>query len=231
MNEFSKWFEIHPKLQISMMDHLYNRLDGAYPHKWRSNFPNQIAIDNWSVSWAEAFEEEKITLEEVAKGLKHCRKNLEWPPSIAEFIKACRPTTDPLKAYYEAVAGCQARQRGEVGEWSHPAIFWAAMPLSFELQNQTYSQIKHAWESAFNAQLAKGNWEKIPDPDPAPVALLAAPPKRSEEQVMRYIGVAKALKPRTDHRAWIEKVLNDKNAPMIAKKFAREAQGIKEHDL
>jgi hypothetical protein len=48
---------------------------------------------------------------------------------------------------------------------------------------------------------------------------------------MQDLGVAKALKPRTDHRAWISKVLNDKNAPMIARKFAKEAQTVKEHDL
>lgn len=232
---YIKWFEIHPQLGISMMDRLYNRLDGMYMQKWRSNFPSPKSIDNWQTAWAEAFEENGITLQEVGNAISTLlATNEEWPPDLPKFLNLCRPKIAPpdvLQAYYEALEGVRLRKAGKFGTWSHPAVYWAAMPLSFELQNQTYSQIKHAWESAFNAQLAKGNWEKIPDPDPAPVALLAAPPKRSEEQVLRDIGVAKALKPRTDHRAWIDKVLNDKNAPMIAKKFAREAQGIKENDL
>jgi hypothetical protein len=62
----------------------------------------------------------------------------DWPPSLPEFIKLCRPTIDPTVAYYEAVAGMQARERGEVGKWSHPAIFWAAVQISaFDLKNQS----------------------------------------------------------------------------------------------
>ena len=229
MNEFSKWFEIHPKLQISMMDHLYNRLDGAYPHKWRSNFPNQIAIDNWSVSWAEAFEEEKITLEEVAKGLKHCRKNLEWPPSIAEFIKACRPTTDPLKAYYEAVAGCQARQRGEVGEWSHPAIFWASVPLSYDLLSQSYSQVKLRWERSLEDQMKKDEWEEIKKPL---IALPAPSKSRTNNQeaakTLKDIGASEILTRSKSDTAWYRKILErvkkgDKSVSLIQRKFAEDA--------
>lgn len=87
---FSKWFEVHPGLGISMMDHLFNRLDGAYPHKWRSAFANQQAIDNFCESWAEAFEEEGITPDHIKNGLKACRSQFDWPPSCAEFIKACK---------------------------------------------------------------------------------------------------------------------------------------------
>src|SRR5205823_10890347 len=54
---YSKWFEPHPGLGISLMDHLFNRLDGAYPHKWRANFPDPQSVDNWQESWVEAFEE------------------------------------------------------------------------------------------------------------------------------------------------------------------------------
>lgn len=87
---FSKWFDVHPGLGISMMDHLFNRLDGAYPHKWRSAFANQQAIDNFCESWAEAFEEEDITPNHIKNGLKVCRNSFDWPPSCAEFIKACK---------------------------------------------------------------------------------------------------------------------------------------------
>lgn len=229
MNEYSKWFEVHPKLQISMMDHLYNRLDGAYPHKWRSNFSSQAAIDNWAVSWAEAFEEEKITLEEVAVGLRHCRKTLDWPPSISEFIKACRSTLNPLNAYYEAIAGLQARQKGELGVWSHPAIFWAATPLSFDLLNLSYSQMKTRWESSLENQMNAGEWEEITKP----LIALPAPSKsrtsNSEAaKTLQQIGASEIIGRSKSDTAWYRKILDrvkkgDKTVTLIQRKFAEDA--------
>lgn len=235
---FSKWFDVHPSLGISMMDHLFNRLDGAYPHKWRSNFPNQQAIDNWCESWAEAFEEEGITPTDVKNGLKACRSKYDWPPSCAEFIKACKPSVDPLVAYYEAVAGVQAREKGEMGEWSHPAVFWASVKVSaFDLLNQAYSTIKQRWEKALQAELDKHEWEPIPAP------MLALPSlgksQTSREQADKMVkqlnaeGVIKKTETRTNHRAWISKVLERKKAgdstlPGISVTFAKEAMRASE---
>lgn len=190
------------------MDHLYNRLDGAYPHKWRSNFPTTDAIDNWSTSWAEAFEEERITPDHVKAGLKACRTKYDWPPSCAEFIKACKPMVDATVAYYEATAGIQARRKGEMGKWSHPAVYWAAMPLSFDLGSQTYSQMKGRWEKAFADEMGKGDWEPIP----APMVALPAPGKAdlSREKAaesLKVLGASEVLKPKTDHLRWAKKIL------------------------
>lgn len=228
---YSKWFEVHPGLGISMMDHLFNRLDGAYPHKWRSNFPNQQAIDNWCESWAEAFEEEGITPNDVKAGLKACRTRYDWPPSCAEFIKACKPSVDPTVAYYEAVNGMVARERGERGQWSHPSIFWAAIQVSaFDLKNQSYSQIKTRWEKALQEEMAKGEWVAIPE------AMLALPEpgksKSAKEHASKMVAEYKAggvIKgPNAEHRRWIDKVFarqkkKDDSLPSISVKFANEA--------
>lgn len=113
---FSKWFEVHPGLGISMMDHLYNRLDGAYPHKWRSAFQNQQVIDNWCESWAEAFEEEGITPNDIKAGLKACRNAFDWPPSCAEFIKSCK-TIAPNAAHVFALPAPKSElSREKAGE-------------------------------------------------------------------------------------------------------------------
>lgn len=172
---FSRWFDPMPELGISLIDHLFNRLDGAYPGKWRQNFRNQQAIDNWAESWVEAFEEEGVTPQDVKVGLRECRKRYGWPPSVSEFMQACRPSLDPMKAYYEAVAGVQARAQGEMGTWSHPAIYWASVPLGVELREQSFSQVKARWETSLEQQLAKGTWEAIPKP----YMKLAAPGKSS----------------------------------------------------
>lgn len=212
-NPFDRWFAPHEKLgDKSLMDHLYNRLDGAYPHKWRSNFPSPEAIDNWKVSWAEAFEEEGITPADVKAGLKACRSRYDWPPSCAEFIKACKPSVDPLVSYYEAVAGMSAREKGEPGTWSHPAVFWAAVQVSaYDLKALSYSQIKVRWEQALQEQLAKGEWADLPKP----MLQIAAPGKSpmSREHASKMVqelhatGTIKKADDKVDHKAWAKKIL------------------------
>lgn len=210
----SQWFDPAPGLGISLIDHLYNRLDGAYPHKWRSNFADQQAIDNWAESWVECFEEEGITPNDVKVGLRECRKRFAWPPSCAEFVQACRPNVDPLRAYYEAVAGVQARFAGEHGEWSHPAIYHAAMPMAVELREQSFSQVKGRWETALAQQLAKTEWEAIP----APMLALAAPGKSTTTSEKARAAIAHLVSSvvnrpaSTDPKAWARRLLAREHA-------------------
>jgi hypothetical protein len=90
----SVWLDPHPKLDgLALIDHLFNRLDGMYPHKWRSAFASDQAVANWRTAWAEALADEGVTLEEVRAGLRACRRQ-GWPPSFAEFFRACRPPID-----------------------------------------------------------------------------------------------------------------------------------------
>lgn len=232
---YSQWFEPHEALGISLMDHLFNRLDGAYPNKWRANFANQQAIDNWMESWVEAFEEEGITPAMVRDGLRVIRRRCDWPPSCAEFIKACKPAVDPMVAYYEAVAGVQARASGEHGTWSHPAIYWAAMPMAFELKEQTYSQVKVRWERALESQMNRGTWEPIPPP----MVALPAPGKgqlsrEKAEQMLKEVeaaGVVKRAGDGIDHKRWAKQILErekrgDKSLTAYQVKEARIAMGL-----
>lgn len=236
-NPFDAWFVELPALNgLSMMDHLYNRLDGAYPHKWRSNFPTTDAIDNWKTSWAEAFEEEGIKPADIRNGLKACRTKYDWPPSCAEFIKACRPAVDPMVAYYEAVSGVQARAKGEMGKWSHPAIFWAAMPMAFDLGQQSFSQIKMRWERALAEQMDRGEWALIP----APMIALPEPGKAvlSREQaakMLQELGASTILKTSSDaidYKRWAKQIVakterKNHTVPDWIVRDAKKALGIR----
>lgn len=237
---FEKWFatDAYSALGgIGLMTHLFNRLDGLYPHWWRANFPTQEAIDNWAVSWAEAFEEAGLQPGDIKAGLKACRTKHDKSPSCAEFIKACRPDIDPLVAYYEAIAGMQARAKGEMGKWSSPAVYWAAVPLAFDLANQTYSQVKHRWEQALHEQMTRGEWAPIPQP----MVALPAPGKSmlSREAAGKMLadlgatgvvtrigesGAALAV----DHKRWAKRIMErqragDKSLKPIQIKFAQQA--------
>lgn len=233
---YSKWFDVAPALGISLVDHLFNRLDGAYPDKWRRNFANQQAIDNWAESWVEAFEEERITPDDVRAGLRECRKRFTWPPSCAEFITACRPSLDTLVAYHEAVAGMTARGKGEIGEWSHPAIYWAASSMRADLMNCTHAQIKAKWEVSLAGQMKMGAWADIP-----PARVLLPPPdvspaaKKHAEKMLKTLsatGITKDVAAKgPDHKNWARVILDrlargDKTLSMIQIQFAKTALNI-----
>jgi hypothetical protein len=158
----------------------------------------------------------------------------DWPPTLPEFKKLCRRPLDAMHAYYEAVAGTQARANGEYGKWSHPAIYWAAMPLSFDLKEQTYSQIKARWENALTEQLDKGEWPEIPQP----MAALPAPGKtktsRAEAaQRLKELGAMTVVKDFRggDALGWAKRLLEREAAGEcllpIQSRFAREALDIK----
>jgi hypothetical protein len=164
------WHEIHPKLGISLMDHLFNRMDGAYPSRWKAQFPSEQAIANWREAWSEAFEEEGVTTQMISDAIRACRKKLDWPPSLAEFLKLCKPPINVDAAVYEAIDQMRARQHGK-DEWSDPAIFWAAAKVGeYDVISQTFSQLKPRFEAALKKVL---DGEVLPVPQRVPA--LAAP--------------------------------------------------------
>jgi len=224
----SPWLRVHQALGITMMDHLFNRLDGAYPHRWRSAFPTDQAIANWRESWAEAFDEEGIKPGDVKAGLRACRKLYDWPPSCAEFIKACRPAIDPVVAYYEALAGGQERAKGNMGEWSSPAVFWAYQAIGpFDLNNTPFTQLRPRWERILGEQVAKGEWPEIPEPSLALPAPGRAHTTREEasKRIAELGAIAVVKRPDVGSKAWAHRTLARTDVPAIAHQFAREALG------
>jgi hypothetical protein len=156
----------------------------------------------------------------------------DWPPTLPEFVKACKPSVDALVAYYEAVNGTQAREQGKKGEWSHPAIFWAAVPMSYDLKHVGYSQIKTRWEKALKDEMEKGVWAAVPEPLPQ----LPAPGKSalSREHAEKMVselkaeGIAKVAADKTDHKLWAKRIIarekkGDKDLTALQVRFAREA--------
>jgi len=95
-----------------------------------------------------------------------------------------------------------------MGDWSHPAIYWAAVATgTHDLLNSTYSSIKARWEKSFTEELAKGVWHAIPevrDALPAPGKTMAT--KQEAEAALKRMGAEKVLKQAgRDGRRWIDK--------------------------
>lgn len=188
----SMWAVPMAKLEgISLIDHLWNRLSGTYGGRWLKDFPDMQSIENWKEAWAEAFDEENLTPQDVAEGLRACRRmSPDWPPSVGEFIRACRPALEPEVAFYTAVAGMAARHNGEPGNWPHPAIFWAAVEVgAHDLQHCPYTTMKARWERSLNEVLARGEWKPIPAMVKAlPAPVVTASSRAQAEEQMRKIG-------------------------------------------
>lgn len=158
------WLTVHPKLGISLMDHLFNRLEGLYPSRWRAAFTSEGQIQNWREVWAEVFVEEGITPQDIQNGLTAVRKKHVWPPSLPEFLAACRPDIDPEKAWHESVTQMGLRLRGENDSWSHPAIYWTANKFVWELRSESYQRMKGRWEMELDNQIKLKQWLEIPPP-------------------------------------------------------------------
>lgn len=230
ISEFSNpWLLRHAKLEgISLMDHLYNRLNGIYPTKFRSNFRDKQAIEDWKQAWAEAFDEEGVSPADVAQGIKNCRRLFDWPPSLPEFLRACRPQLEPETAFFQAVRGMQARARGEMGEWSHPAIYYAAVSVGqFDLLNQAYTQLGQRWQKVLNEELAKGQWAEIPLPRLA----LASPEdkergRREGQRRVRDLAQVIVGDKHKDPLVWANRILERPEARSLAVlKMAKAALG------
>lgn len=214
--------------RISLMAHLFNRMDGLYPTRWRAAYPSQQAIQAWEESWSEAFAEDGVDPRELKAGIANCRRLFDWPPSYREFMRACRPWSVPEVAHQIAVAGMSERSRGFVGAWPHPAIYWAAVRVgSHDLLNASYQALKIRWETALSDELAKGQWSDVPVPAPA----LPAPGSDVTDNVaarkkIEQISADSVNRPRKDFKAWARAILtNPKDRSPAVVAMAQRAIG------
>ena len=184
------WLTPHPALGISLMDHLFNRMDGSYPHKWRSAFANAQAIQNWRESWAEGFTEEGMTMDEIKAGIVTCRKLYDWPPSLPEFLKACRPAIDSERAFIEAVEQMRLRDDGK-DCWSSPVVYWAAVSLGNDLRNNHYGAITKRWAAALDFAGKRIKSGELPNEVPPRREALPAPGRQSVSAEQAAYNIAK----------------------------------------
>jgi hypothetical protein len=214
--------EINPKLRelvTQLLDSMFFDFGSKFTQKWGGLNPEKLVI-HW------CHELRGFTAKEIKRGIE-AQKELPEPPDLRQFKKLCRPPLDSTVAYYEAIAGLEARNKGEVGVWSHPAIFWACMPISFDLTHQTFSAMKTRWEKALSDQLAKEEWTAIPKP------MLVIDFKKDEmskekaAEFLKGVGMEKLDSSRAG-LAWALKILEShKNGtrtyPAISIQFAKEA--------
>lgn len=149
----------HAALPDEWMDRLFSRLSAMYGSKFADLWRGCNLAEVKTV-WAKDLG--GMSREELAAGVVGCRGR-DWPPTLPEFLKLCRPPVDFGAALTEAIAQTIRRKTGE-DVWSSKAIFWAAQAVtSFELENRTRRDLEPLWREAFGRELAKGAWPDIPE--------------------------------------------------------------------
>ncbi|KVV40816.1 hypothetical protein WT27_12860 [Burkholderia territorii] len=133
---------------------------------------HDVGIRGAKTGWAMRFARERLTDEDVERGLAGVGAN---PPSLDEFVAMCRPQWVIRNAFREAVSQLTLRQSGQ-DSWTHPAVYWAAMDVGhWDMTHLGHDQLIGRFEEAYRRRLAD------PDIAPVPAAVPSLPaPGRGE---------------------------------------------------
>lgn len=143
---------------------LFAKLSARYGTLFADRYagvPQDVLIAEWGAELA------GLTGDDIRRGLDGCR-DLKFPPTLPEFLGLCRPPIEPHTAFMEAMRNMRERDLGRNPAWSHPAIYWAAVEVTYyDMRQSTYSAIRVRWERALADQLRQRTWEPIPQALPA----------------------------------------------------------------
>lgn len=188
------------------MDRIFARLEAFYGARLADAWKGSDVAAVKRV-WAE--ELAAYTADEVRKGLDACRAR-DWPPTLPEFLKACRPPLDYEAAFLEAVEQMRLRDEGK-DKWTRGAAYWAAVRLGRDLQTLPYVALKGRWHTALDAAAAQVASGELPAQVPVRTVSLPAPggtsasKERVREHLAALVASLKATKP--DPLAWARKIL------------------------
>jgi len=220
-----------PKWAAALIERMQALYGAQFSRQWESIKPERLPQ-----IWAE--ELAGFSGQEIAAGLAAC-KTRQWPPTLPEFMALCRPWLDAEVAFREAVAGMSARRKGELGIWSHPAVYWTAVRVgTHDLLACGWQTMRTRWEAAFNETLAEGRWYPVP----APAQQLPAPGAATftRDEADRLAAKVRQMTGETatpaagvkDHKAWARRILdNPKGRTPTVVNMARQALGLETEGL
>ena len=163
--------------QSEWIDRLFSRLSAMYGSKFVAMWEG-FDLSGVKSVWVEDLAE--FSPSEITAGVNAC-KSREWPPTLPEFIRLCRPSTDYERAFYDAVDQMARRDRGE-DEWPSPAIYWAAVSIGKDLRDRSYPELRTRWAKAVDDAIAAVRSGSRPDSVPARTVAISAPGQTSPDR-------------------------------------------------
>lgn len=146
-----------PALPDEWAERLFQRLENFYGAKWVDSLGG-ISRERVKQAWAEELAEYSGI--EIKRGLDAC-KSRQWPPTLPEFLMACRPVLDAKTEWAEACEQMRIRLEGNGQDrWTRPQVYWAAVSIgAFDLNNTSWDQISARWKAA----VATAKTDPIPE--------------------------------------------------------------------
>lgn len=133
-----------------LIERLFDRLSAMYGARfadmWRGIDPAAMKR-----VWAEELSD--CSREELARGVAACRTR-DWPPTLPEFLKLCRPALDYERAFLEAIEQMRNRESG-ADAWSDPAVYWAAAHVGSDLTKYPYQAVAKRWQAALDESVRR----------------------------------------------------------------------------
>ncbi len=208
------WIEaLFDKMALSYGKRFTDQWGGVEPTKLKDHWAKELAC---------------MSRKELSRGYAALERR-DWPPTLPEFKKMCRPGIDVDAALTEAIEQLQRRNQGK-DNWSHPAIYWAAQKVGYyEMTTMTHAQLKPRFAVALEDVMTKGDIKPVP----APQLMLTAPDEKpvTKETLAKFREVIKTFKgaaERVDHRAWAKRIVarageGDPSVTPLQLRMAKEA--------
>lgn len=141
--------------------------------------------------WAQAIA--GFSAKEIQRGLAACRTR-KFAPNLGEFLHLCRPALDPEVAWIEAEEGLKAHAAQQPFAWSHPAVYWAAAGMAFDIRSSSFSVQRRRWDRMLAQEFERGAWSEIPDPTARRIGQFQADPTPAERE--RVLGLMRETRRR-----------------------------------
>lgn len=100
---------------------------------------------------------------EIMRGLSKTAERV-FAPTLGEFLQLCRPALNAEWAFFEAGDCLRQRDAGEVGDWSHPAVYRAACLMSPEVRSGDWKVNRTRWTYTLEREFSRGWGDEVPAP-------------------------------------------------------------------
>ena len=210
-------------LPESWIDRLFERMSAYYGSRFADAWRGTDAAVVKRV-WAEALG--GYTADEMRRGVS-ALNGCQWPPTLPEFLKLCRPPIDPKADWIEACEQMRIRLLGKQEDrWSRPEVYWAAVKIgSHDLNTLAWDSVKTRWQAA----LENAKSDPVPEyraqlPQPGHTETNRIEAEKRVRELGATVGSAK-----TDHRAWVKRILkNPEKFPHFSVQSAKCVIGVAE---
>lgn len=95
------------------MDRLFARFSAIWGHRWTGPLQHPAALRIARAEWAESLA--GLSQAEIDAGVRKAKQDLEWPPSVAEFLTLCRDRRENA-AMYRAFPPALPKPRTPAGQ-------------------------------------------------------------------------------------------------------------------